>query len=619
MDNRNPAISVIMSMYNVEKYVGYSLESILSQKFGDYELILVDDASTDSTLEICHRKCDGNPDVIILENEANRGQYFCRNKGLEIARGKYVFFMDSDDEILPHALSVFYENAERNRADVVHNNVFFISYAEGAMIYKQSLWQACGDVDKSLGTLKGTLAERVRTVGFRLPMPWLNLIRRDFLTERKIKFRPLRISEDDVFFLELGLKAKKFVMISEPVNIYRKYYNEKERFKKRLPWIFGVMGNVIEAYSNLFNEFTEKEIPYAVRLDVFTGWLRMHLRSCFYDFMDTRTGEGYRNLKGLLQPFSADNHTAGLVQVLVSLLDFHASYRKEMECEIGKEKKNLLRSFQELEAGKNKGDYAYMYCLGKRASILEWDEEDDRLLVWRYLARAAFQLGKHREAWEAYKNALACAGKDSKEKECLDREQEAICPYLEDEDVFDNVPTAEREAIQEDKLYQTGDGLVLGIYMHYCNLTDGMLCCWRGIIDKLPGAKLVIVAGEFEVQAMMIEAMERFLDSGFDGMRICLAQPKPTWLQSVDILLDTYPVSQGDMLAESLLQGIPAVTLCGKVQESQSGASILVKAGLEELVARSGAEYVEKVVALGKDKELLSLLKNNLPQMLSGK
>ena len=127
MNAKNPAISVIIPMYNMEKYIRYCLDCILYQTFDDYEVILIDDASTDKTYEICRQICENNPAVILLKNEVNKGQQYSRNRGLDVAKGKYVYFMDSDDEILPKAMSVFYKKAEEEQADVVHTNMFIVS------------------------------------------------------------------------------------------------------------------------------------------------------------------------------------------------------------------------------------------------------------------------------------------------------------------------------------------------------------------------------------------------------------------------------------------------------------------------------------------------------------
>ena len=92
-------ISIIIPVYNTEDYLHVCLNSILKQSYGDFEIICVDDASTDSSLEILEYFTKKDSRIKILKNDSNRGQGFSRNRGLDVAEGKYIFFLDSDDWI----------------------------------------------------------------------------------------------------------------------------------------------------------------------------------------------------------------------------------------------------------------------------------------------------------------------------------------------------------------------------------------------------------------------------------------------------------------------------------------------------------------------------------------
>lgn len=90
-------ISVIMSVFNTAKYVGEAIESVLKQTYTNFEFIIVDDASTDNSLEIIRKYESQDPRVIVITNEVNLGISKSRNRGLAIARGEYIANMDSDD------------------------------------------------------------------------------------------------------------------------------------------------------------------------------------------------------------------------------------------------------------------------------------------------------------------------------------------------------------------------------------------------------------------------------------------------------------------------------------------------------------------------------------------
>ena len=97
--------SIIIPVYNVEKYLEKCLDSIIHQQFHDYEIILIDDGSTDHSGEICDNY-NGKYDNILVTHIQNHGVSFARNEGLKVAKGKYIWFIDSDDYIEEGALQI---------------------------------------------------------------------------------------------------------------------------------------------------------------------------------------------------------------------------------------------------------------------------------------------------------------------------------------------------------------------------------------------------------------------------------------------------------------------------------------------------------------------------------
>lgn len=94
----SPTISVIVPVYNVEQYLKECVDSILNQTFRDFELILVDDGSTDKSGMICDAYANEDPRIIVFHQQ-NAGAAAARNRGLDVARGEYIAFVDSDDAI----------------------------------------------------------------------------------------------------------------------------------------------------------------------------------------------------------------------------------------------------------------------------------------------------------------------------------------------------------------------------------------------------------------------------------------------------------------------------------------------------------------------------------------
>ena len=111
-----PMVSIIVPIYNAEQYLRRCVDSILNQEYTDYELLLVNDGSTDASGDICEEYGDQDPRVIVIQKE-NTGVSDSRNRALDRARGKYLQFLDSDDWITPDATRLFVRAAEEYGCD----------------------------------------------------------------------------------------------------------------------------------------------------------------------------------------------------------------------------------------------------------------------------------------------------------------------------------------------------------------------------------------------------------------------------------------------------------------------------------------------------------------------
>ena len=100
-----PKVSVVMSAYNGERYLREAVESILNQTFNDFEFIIIDDGSTNSTGQILSSYAAQDPRIVLIRNRENIGLTKSLNKGLALARGEYIARMDADDVSLPNRFS----------------------------------------------------------------------------------------------------------------------------------------------------------------------------------------------------------------------------------------------------------------------------------------------------------------------------------------------------------------------------------------------------------------------------------------------------------------------------------------------------------------------------------
>ena len=231
-------VSVIIPLYNAEKYIAACLESVLNQTFKDFEVIVVDDCSTDNSCAIVEtylEKFSGRLKIISLPQNTGNAS-IPRNEGLRFSRGDFVFFMDNDDLLIDNALETLYKFAENFRADVVYMEQGFICGEENFSEnnFTKVSWTPPEFVRDEIALENDNVAERLEIFmnkGYGVT-PWTKLLRRDFLIANKIDFPRVKISEDVLWSLKVVCLAKKFLRIPNPLYIYRSVENSLSRIKR---------------------------------------------------------------------------------------------------------------------------------------------------------------------------------------------------------------------------------------------------------------------------------------------------------------------------------------------------------------------------------------------------
>ena len=224
-----PAVSVIIAMYNTEKYIGECLDSLLAQTFTNFEVVVVDDCSTDNSPAIVESyapKFGGRLRLMRLQtNSGSAGAP--RNMGLELSRGEYIFFIDDDDTITSTALEELYTVAKNFDADVVACEKYydvpenFWYDAEFRKQLKPFSYQAGGFVTEPALIGEDTF-ERVKACaqGRFLWNLWSKLIRRDFMIENNVRMMS-SVHDDMLCTCFIIYSAKKFVRVPNIINHYR--------------------------------------------------------------------------------------------------------------------------------------------------------------------------------------------------------------------------------------------------------------------------------------------------------------------------------------------------------------------------------------------------------------
>lgn len=216
-------ISVIVPVYNVAEYLECCMDSLLAQKLTDLEIILVDDGSTDGSGELCDAYAAFSRVRVV--HQVNAGLGLARNRGLKIARGSYVTFVDSDDYVGPDFLEKLHQAAMEEDADLVIGGYakVFQEGGESAVPWttERRIFAEADRKDLILNTV-GALPEYPADTKYGVSV-WARLYRRSLLAEHGIAFVSERelISEDLIFNLDVLRHVKKAVVLPDTSYFYR--------------------------------------------------------------------------------------------------------------------------------------------------------------------------------------------------------------------------------------------------------------------------------------------------------------------------------------------------------------------------------------------------------------
>lgn len=212
-------ISVIMPVYKVEKYVGKAIESVLNQTLKELELLAVDDGSPDNSGAICDTYALRDHRLRVIHQE-NQGAPIARNTALDLATGKYVYFIDSDDWIEPDMLELMYKAAEENYADLVIVGFCMEYYQRGK---NTRYYTKCPD--RTYSSIEEFRSEAHKYFNNSLlSLPWNKLFRLDHINERHLRFRNTKW-DDHHFCMDYLMECQSIVMRS--ITKYHWYRSRK--------------------------------------------------------------------------------------------------------------------------------------------------------------------------------------------------------------------------------------------------------------------------------------------------------------------------------------------------------------------------------------------------------
>ncbi|MED2983982.1 MULTISPECIES: glycosyltransferase [Bacillus cereus group] len=211
-----PEISIIVPVYNVEKFLSQCIDSILGQSFHNYEIILVNDGSQDGSKTICERYAS-NYEFIQVINKENGGLSDARNTGLKIARGNYILFVDSDDYIAQNALT------EINKVLEINPDIDVV-FLEAAKVFEDGSIVPMNDGYEKESIHKKTYEEVMRHISELAKFPGsacTKLIKRKLIIENDLYFEKGLLSEDIDWVVQLLCVAEKYDYCEAMYYFYR--------------------------------------------------------------------------------------------------------------------------------------------------------------------------------------------------------------------------------------------------------------------------------------------------------------------------------------------------------------------------------------------------------------
>ena len=254
----DPKITVIIPLYNCEKYVAECVRSLRQQTFIDFEAICVNDCSPDNSYMVAQEAARGDDRFAFFSLDENRGPGGARNVALDRARGKYIVFLDSDDFFVSDALKKIYERAEAQQLDDMYFNAK--SFYESAAVHKR-VKEDFSHRPSFDGVATGReLFTFFQQRGEFWPQGAMRMVRRGLLEENGIRFREGIIHEDALFTFQTLVASQRSTFLNEP--IYMRRVHEGSVMGQRTRSIRNVQGHYV-----CLTEMKRWMLEHAVELD----------------------------------------------------------------------------------------------------------------------------------------------------------------------------------------------------------------------------------------------------------------------------------------------------------------------------------------------------------------
>lgn len=263
-------ISIIAPVYQVEKYIGQCIESVINQTFKNFELILIDDGSKDKSGNICDEYAKRDKRIHVVHTE-NKGAASARNRGLDLATGKYIAFVDGDDYLAENMLDKLYKVITQENCDVVVCD-FLNLHANPDKDFSLQLSDSKVSGREILSHLKNQKNYGVWTI------VWNKLYKKEILKD--LRFPEGKYFEDEIFSDQLYLRCNEVQVISDVLYYHRVLETSTMNTQKIRNYL-----DLIDAFQLRINLYLENRLPDDEVYKVLIYMLEPYTKCAKADFM----------------------------------------------------------------------------------------------------------------------------------------------------------------------------------------------------------------------------------------------------------------------------------------------------------------------------------------------
>ena len=347
------SLTIVIPVYNSQKYLFDCLNSVCKQIKRNVEVIIVDDFSYDDSIKISKKFLKRFKFIKLIKLKRNKGVSYCRNVGINSAKGEYIHFLDSDDKLVTGGIKIVLEHLKRpNR-----NDVFFLKN-----LILNNLKKKSKPVYDNTQTFKfkknsSVLSCTENSNKFRTCC-WNLIIKRKFLFENKIFFRKIKTAEDWVFVSEILCLLKKFCLIKKPVYIHRDFHFNtlgKEKGYDRAKSLLNVISAILKFIKDKKLFLNKQKVEYLLRIiNLAVQELSLNLIIC-----------NKKDLKNLsLIVFKLKNRLSVLSKYRIKYFNFLSNDKKKLYdnlIQINEKKYKLINN----KLNKTNNKNIILFCVGR--------------------------------------------------------------------------------------------------------------------------------------------------------------------------------------------------------------------------------------------------------------